>query len=96
MIDRFMNTIPKDCHEGYDNVIVCCTIEYQRNADYKLSIFKELPIKHKCITVQPLLEKIEIEAYLDNIELVVGGGESDTYARPLNFDWVHEFRQCGT
>ncbi len=48
-------------------------VENQRNADYKLSIFKELPIKHKCITVQPLLEKIDIEAYLDNIELVVGG-----------------------
>ena len=91
-----MKCIPNDWNDGYDNVVVCCTIENQKNADYKLSIFKELPIKHKCITVQPLLEKIDIEAYLDNIELVVGGGESDTYARPLNFDWVHEFRQCGT
>lgn len=108
-IDRFKNCIPKDWKDGYDNVIVCCTIENQKNADYKLSIFKDLPIKHKCITAQPLLEKIDIEKYLNNIELVVVGGESDYNARPLNYDWVldirdqcvkanvdFEFRQCGT
>lgn len=108
-IDRFKQCIPKDWNEGYENVIVCCTIENQKNADYKLSIFKDLPIKHKCITAQPLLENIDIEKYLDNIELVVVGGESDTNARPLNYEWVlnirnqcikktvnFEFRQCGT
>lgn len=108
-IDRFMECIPSDWGDGYDNVVVCCTIENQKNADYKLSVFKDLPIKHKCITAQPLLEKIDIEKYLDNIELVVVGGESDIDARPLDFDWVlsireqcesanvnFEFRQCGT
>lgn len=108
-INRFMECIPEDWNDGYDNVVVCCTIENQKNADYKLTIFKDLPIKHKCITAQPLLEKIEIEKYLDDIELVVVGGESDYYARPLYYDWVldireqckrkkvsFEFRQCGT
>ena len=46
---------------------------------------------------------------LDDIELVVVGGESDVNARPFNYDWVlnireqcirknvdFEFRQCGT
>lgn len=108
-IDRFMKCIPSDWNDGYDNVVVCCTIENQKNADYKLSIFKELPIKHKCITAQPLLEKITIEAYLEHIDLVVVGGESDSNARPLCYDWVldirdqcirnnvdFEFRQCGS
>ena len=108
-IDRFLKSIPKDWNDGYDNVVVCCTIENQKNADYKLSIFKDLPIKHKCITAQPLLEKIDIEKYLDGIELVVVGGESDFHARPLDYSWVlslkeqcikknvsFEFRQCGT
>ena len=49
-IDRFNNSIPEEWNDGYDNVVVCCTIENQKNADYKLSIFKELQIKHKCIT----------------------------------------------
>ena len=80
-----------------------------KNADSKLSIFKDLPVKHKCITAQPLLERIDIEKYLDDIELVVVGGESDIKARVFNYDWVldirkqcmrknvnFEFRQCGT
>lgn len=108
-IDRFLSVIPDDWGNGYDNVIVCCTIENQKNADYKLGVFSKLPIKHKCITAQPLLEDINIEPYLCDIELVVVGGESDYNARPLNYDWVlnireqcirknvkFEFRQCGT
>ena len=56
-----------------------------------------------------MLEAINIEKYLDDIELVVVGGESDKSARVLNYDWVldirrqcinknvsFEFRQCGT
>lgn len=47
--------------------------------------------------------------YLEDVELVVVGGESDRNARPLNYEWVlhirqqcittnttFEFRQCGT
>ena len=108
-IERFKEIIPDDWNDGYDNVIVCCTVENQKNADYKLSIFKDLPIKHKCITMQPLLEKVNIEKYLDDIELVLVGGEQDYNARVLDYNWVldirkqcikhnvnFEFRQCGT
>lgn len=108
-IDRFMQCIPEDWNEGYENVTICCTIENQKNADYRLAIFNDLPIKHKCITAQPLLERINIKKYLNDIELVVVGGESDKNARVLNYDWVidirnqcieakvnFEFRQCGT
>lgn len=108
-IERFMECIPEDWNNGYDNVVVCCTIENQKNADKKLAIFQTLPIKHKCITAQPLIGSIDIERYLEGIELVVVGGESDYYARPLDYNWVlnireqcirknvsFEFRQCGT
>lgn len=108
-IERFMDCIPEDWQDGYDNVVVCCTVENQKNADRKLEVFRHLPIKHKCITAQPLLEPIYMEPYLDGVELVVVGGESDLYARPLDYAWVldirgqcirkqvaFEFRQCGT
>lgn len=94
-IDRFLKCIPDDWGDGYENVVVCCTIENQRNADYKLDIFSRLPIKHKCITAQPLLERIDIEKYLEDIELVVVGGDSDYNARPLDYSWVLDIReQC--
>ncbi len=90
-----MDCVPDDWGNGYENVIVCCTIENQKNADNKLSIFKELPIKHKCIIAQPLIEAISLEKYLDGIELVVVGGESDRNARPLDYNWVLDIReQC--
>jgi len=108
-IDRFDSIVPKDWDDGYDNLIVGCTVENQKNVDYKLSIFKKLNIKHKYIICQPLLEKIDISSYLDDIELVVVGGESDYNARTLDYNWVleirkeclkknvsFEFRQCGT
>ena len=108
-IERFMYCIPSDWNDGYDNVTVGCTVENQDRADYRLSIFKKLPIKHKNIICQPLIDKIDISAYLKDIELVTVGGESDKSARPLDFNWVldireqcvaqnvhFEFRQCGT
>lgn len=108
-IDRFLKCIPDDWNDGYDNVIVSCTIENQKQADYRLPIFNSLPIKHKLLSVQPLLENINIEKYLDDIELVVLGGESDPNGRVLDYDWVlnvreqcirknisFEFRQLGT
>lgn len=108
-IDRFNKCIPDDWNDGYDNVIVSCTIENQKQADYRLPIFNSLPIKHKLLSVQPLIENINIEKYLDGIECVVLGGESDKDGRILDYDWVlnvreqcirknvsFEFRQCGT
>ena len=94
-IDRFKKCIPGDWGDGYDNVVVCCTVENQKNAYYKLPIFNKLKIKHKCITAQPLIEKIDLEKYLDEIELVVVGGESDINARVLDYEWVLDIqRQC--
>lgn len=108
-IERFMDCIPDNWGEGYDNVVVGCSVENQDRADYRLSILKDLPIKHKNIICQPLIGAIDLERYLDGIELVVVGGESDYNARPLNYDWVlaireqciknnvkFEFRQCGS
>lgn len=108
-IERFSQCIPSDWADGYKNVTVCCTVENQRNANKKLSLFSSLPIKHKGITAQPLIERVNLERYLNGVEFVVVGGESDRNARVLDYSWVldireqcirqnvdFEFRQCGT
>lgn len=108
-IERFIECIPKDWEDGYDNVTVGCTIENQEMADYRLAIFDTLPIKHKNVICQPLIENINIEQHLNGVELVMVGGESDFNARPLDYDWVlsirnqcikhsvkFNFHQCGT
>ena len=95
-IDRFMECIPNDWNDGYDNVIVGCTVENQAMADYRLPIFRSLPIKHKSIIVAPMLTAINLEQYLDKtIDEVSVGGESGLDARPCHYDWILDLReQC--
>ena len=91
-----MECVPNDWGDGYDNVIVGCTVENQEMADYRLPIFLSLPIKHKSIIVAPMLTALDITPYLnETIEEVSVGGESGGNARPCNYDWVLALReQC--
>lgn len=95
-IDRFEKCVPADWGEGWENVIVCCTCENQKMADYRLPIFKSAKIKHKLIIAEPLLGPIDFSKYLDkSIEQVMVGGESGTEARVCDYEWVLAIRkQC--
>jgi len=93
-IDRFNTCIPDDWEDGYDHVTICCTVENQDRADYRLPIYKTAPIKHKIIICEPILERIDLSPYLDKqFEQVVVGGESGKDARVCNFDWVIEIQK---
>ncbi|MFV0536222.1 MAG: DUF5131 family protein [Dysgonomonas sp.] len=91
-IDRLSKYLPNDWGEGYENVTICCTIENQDRADYRLPIYKKSPIKHKIIICEPLLEKIDLSTYKIGswVKQVVVGGESGYEARTCNFDWIME------
>ena len=94
-IDRFEQCMPSDWGEGWDNVTVCCTYENQERADYRLPVFLKLPIKHREIISEPMLEEINIEKYLESglIERVSCGGESGPNARPCDLRWIKEVRR---
>ncbi len=97
--ERFPVALPKDWGEGYENVHICCTCENQRMADKRLPIFLELPIRHKSIIHEPMLERIDIRPYLENyhtaIEEVICGGESGENARVCDYAWIlHTRMQC--
>lgn len=96
-IERFNVSLPDDWGDGYDNVTICVTCENQATADYRLPIFIKLPIKHKEIIHEPMLENINIEKYLESgqIDKVICGGESGDKARVCNYDWILNTRsQC--
>lgn len=81
-----------------DNVIVGCTCENQKTADYRLPIFKKLGIKYKTIILAPMLEKMDVSKYLgsDIYEVNVSGESgSSQQIRALDYDWVLDIRnQC--
>jgi len=92
-IDRLAQCLPEDWGDGYDNVMIGCTVENQAMADYRLPIFKGLPIKHKAIIVAPILERIDLKEYLDSsIEEVAVSGESGAEARVCDYQWILEIR----
>lgn len=89
-IDRLHECLPRDWGEGYPNVTICCTVENQSCADYRLPIYQSSPIKHKIIICEPLLESIDLKRYKigEWIEQVVAGGESGYDARECRYEWV--------
>ena len=92
--DRLAKCLPEDWGNGYDNVTICCTVENQECVDYRLPIYQAIPIKHKILICEPLLEKINLRSYNIGkwIEQVVVGGESGYEARPCDYDWILELR----
>ncbi len=89
-VDRLQAVLPRGWEDGYEDVTICCTIENQDNADYRLPIYQSAPIKHKVIICESLLELIGLRFYNISswIEQVVVGGESGIDARLCNFDCI--------
>ena len=56
----------------------------------------ELPIRHKELICEPLLEEIDLTLWLDErIEQVTAGGESGDEARICDYAWILHLReQC--
>lgn len=93
-IHRFEVSLPSDWGDGYNNVIIGCTVENQNRADYRLPIFRQLPIKHRTIICAPILENLNLRPYLDStIEDVAVSGESGLDARICDYSWVLNIRQ---
>jgi len=97
-IDRWHESLPEDWKDGYEHVTICCTIENQDRADYRLPIYKAAPIKHKILICEPLLERIDLRPHGIGtwVEQVIVGGESGEEARPCHFDWILDIRDACT
>ena len=95
-ITRFAQCLPEDWGEGYPNVSICCTVENQAKVEERLPVFREAPIRHKMIVCEPLLEQLDLSAFLgDWVESVTVGGESGDEARTCDYDWILQIRrQC--
>ena len=94
-IERFRVSLPEDWGEGYGNVTVAATCETQEKARARLPVLLELPIRHREIICEPLLEAVDLTPWLESgrIEGVTAGGESGTKARLCRFEWMQALAQ---
>ena len=88
----------EECIEGletYENLKISCTTENQKRFDERMPIYLSLPLKYKEITIEPMLEAVDMSEYIDQLDRVSVGGESGDEARVLDFEWVKDIRaQC--
>lgn len=108
-IERISSVLPEGFPKGFEHVTIGVSVENQGMADARLPYLLKSDFKHKVIVCQPLIDSIDLDAYLDGIDEVIVGGEAGHHARVLDDDWVlrirntcikHQvsfsYRQCGT
>ena len=96
-IERFSVGLPSDWGAGWEHVTLCATCENQETAEERVPILLSLPLAHRRIIHEPMLEEIHTEKYLQTgkIERVVCGGESGENARLCDYEWILSMReQC--
>jgi protein gp37 len=93
-----------------DNIWFGVTAESQIQADNRIPALLKIPVKNHWVSVEPMLEKIDLYQYLicdscldpsvcwcrdPRVSWVVCGGESGSGARALSLDWVISLKgQC--
>lgn len=100
-VNRIMHCLPDNWGEGYPNVIFAVTCENQCAADERLPVFADVPVVKRYIFVSPILEYVDLKAYLQGgkFNQVSVGGESYENARLCDFEWVKRIymdcKACG-
>lgn len=95
---------PRFLSDWYDNfpahVWMGTTVENQKAADTRLPHLEKIPAKIHFLSVEPMLEKINIFEWLFERQprkrtWVICGGESGAGCRPFEWDWARDLNnQC--
>lgn len=105
-IENAKSRLPEDWGDGWPNVIGMVTAENQKWADHDIPTLLKLPFAIKGISVEPMLESIDIRKYLpeppeeipfklDYLNWVVVGCESGPKRRLTKQMWIHDLKnQC--
>lgn len=80
------------------NVWVGVSVEDQQRAEERIPILRQTPAAKRWLSMEPLLEEVELGwRLLDGIDWVVVGGESGYGARPCDLEWIRSvLRSCAT
>lgn len=78
-----------------DNVWAMTSVENQRRANERIPFLLEVQAAVCGLSVEPLLEKVDLSPWLLQLQWVIVGGESGSRARPFDLAWARYVRdQC--
>lgn len=69
------------------------SVENQEMADERIPLLLQTPAVIRFVSVEPMLEKIELQPYLEKLDWVICGAESGQGARPFDMGWAKYLKQ---
>lgn len=75
------------------NVWAMTSVENQEQALRRIPVLLEVPAAIHALSVEPLLDAVDLMPWIDQLDWVIVGGESGPGARPMHPDWVRSLRQ---
>ena len=86
--------LPPDWGEGWSNVWLGTTTENQLEAARRVPHLVAIPAAIRFLSVEPMLEAIDLSPWLAQLHHVIVGGESGigNRSRPMHPDWLRALR----
>jgi protein gp37 len=86
--------LPPDWGDGWPNVWLGTTTENQLEAVRRVPYLVAIPAAIRFLSVEPMLEAIDLSSWLDHLHHVIVGGESGVgnRSRPMHPDWLRALR----
>lgn len=74
------------------NVWAMTSVESQKWAEKRIPFLLDVPAQVHGLSVEPLLEPVSLEPWIERLDWVIVGGESGEKARPMHPSWVRKIR----
>lgn len=74
------------------NVWAMTSVENQAQAQARIPTLLEVPAKIHALSVEPLLDEVDLKPWIKRLDWVIVGGESGKGARPMQIAWVRRIR----
>jgi protein gp37 len=86
--------LPTDWGDGWANVWLGTTTENQIEAGGRIPYLVSIPAAVRFLSVEPMLEAIDLSPWLADLDWLIVGGESGVgnRSRPMHPDWVRNLR----
>lgn len=75
-----------------DHIWIGTSVGLQKRAEERLPHLLAVPAVVRFVSCEPLLEALDLTAWLHGLHWVICGGESGNQARPMNLEWARTLR----
>jgi protein gp37 len=72
----------------HSNITLLVSVEDQATADERIPQLLQIPAHTRGVSVEPLLEPVDLRQYLPKLDWVIVGGETGKNARHSDPEWI--------